>query len=162
MQYELHQYRTYYRGKQPIAFVSEESQKAIGDSLARLVVNIPKVVIGELASRLRVVGFRPEGLFDEWIRQDLDQLAPIVHRSALLYSQSFVGVWADPSGKPLVSVESPEQVQMLTDAETRQPICAVKRWRVQTGSNPGTYAVLYLPDRVEKWYSDSSAAANMP
>ncbi|MGE2692214.1 phage portal protein [Mycolicibacterium pulveris] len=161
VQYELHQYRTYYRGKQPIAYVSEESQQAIGDSLSRLVVNIPKVVIGELASRLRVVGFRPDaGLFDEWIRQDLDQLAPLVHRSALLYSQAFVGVWADSAGNPLVSVESPEQVQMLTDAETRQPICAVKKWRVATGSKAGTYAVLYLPDRVEKWHSDGTSAAN--
>src|SRR5690242_18870499 len=92
-QHRFHQYETYYKGEQRLAFVSPESAKAIGNRLSRLVVNIPKTLIDALGERLRVSGIAGVDIWDEWIRNDLDQLSGLVHRSALLYSQSFCIVW---------------------------------------------------------------------
>jgi len=154
-QHRLTVYRNYYLGQQPISFVSPESQKAIGNRLARLVVNVPKVVISSLAARLRIIGLEGEpALWDEWLAADLDQLSPAVHRTALLYGQSFVTVWGDGQN-PTVSVESPQQFQVVTDPATRRIEYGIKRWR----TDKETFAVIYAPDRVERWKANQAGAS---
>ncbi|MDX1879627.1 phage portal protein [Mycolicibacterium sp. 141076] len=143
-------YDRYYRGQQAMSFISPESQKAIGNRLAHLVVNIPRVLVNSLAERCRILGFTPDStIWDDFIANDLDQQAGIVHRTALLYGQSFVIVWADADGKPTVSVESPLNVEVLTDPATRAITAAVKRWSDRI--NGETHAMVYLPDRIEHW-----------
>lgn len=154
-QHRLNIYRNYYLGQQPISFVSPESQKAIGNRLARLVVNVPKIVVSSLAARLRVIGFEgTEGLYDEWLAADLDQLIPAVHRTALLFGQSFVTCWGD-GVNPTVSVESPQQFQVVTDPATRRIEYGIKRWRTETE----THAVVYAPDRIERWRANQAGAS---
>lgn len=53
-------YDRYYRGQQAMSFISPESQKAIGNRLAHLVVNIPRVLVNSLAERCRILGFTPD------------------------------------------------------------------------------------------------------
>ena len=68
----------------------------------------------------------------------------------MLLGDSFVIVWADPLGRPKVTVESAEQVAVLTDPGTRRITAAVKRWETQTT----TEAVLYLPDQIVRLRAD--------
>ncbi|QZT59269.1 phage portal protein [Mycolicibacterium austroafricanum] len=152
-------YARYYRGEQPLAFHSEESTEAIGDKLSHLVVNVPRVLVNSLAERMRVSGMSCDkgDVWSEFVRNDLDQLAGVVHRSALLYGQSFVLVWGDGS-RPVVTVESPQQVQVLTDPATRAITSAVKRWENKTKQE--THAMLYLPDQVQHWRGKTVGAAN--
>ena len=44
----------------------------------------------------------------------------MAHREALLLGDSFVIVWADPLGRPKVTVESAAQVAALADPGTRR------------------------------------------
>lgn len=150
-------YGRYYRGENhSLEFVSPESQAAIGRRLSNMVVNIPRVLVNALAERCRILGFNPdETIWQDFTANDLDQQAGIVHRSALLYGQSFVIVWGD-GNRPIATVESPLNVQVLTDPATGVITSAVKRYTTKHES----HAYVYLPTEVQHWRAKAVGAAS--
>lgn len=157
----------YYQGKQPLAFLAPEARESIGNRFGRICSNIPRLAVNSIAERLRITGFRldddesTDGLWSAWQLNDLDQLAPLAHREALTLGTSYVICWADDSGRPQVSCESPNQVFAAVDPLTREVVAAVKRWQLGSVDSPcGTGAMLYLPDRIERWHSDASNAVS--
>ncbi|GAB4082087.1 phage portal protein [Modestobacter muralis] len=149
---------TYYAGRQPLAFLSPDARAAIGTRFGVMASNLPRLAVNALAERLRVSGFRTAGqpnagLWADWLRNDLDQLAGVAHREALLLGECFVLVWADADG-PRVTIESPRQVAVRRDPATRRITAAVKRWEDGTG----TMAVLYEGDRITRYRSESLGA----
>ncbi len=147
---------TYYAGTQPLAYLSPEARAAIGTRFGRMATNVPRLAVQALAERLRIIGFSHDTVWPEWLRNDMDQQAPIAHREALAFGESFVIVWADPVGRPLVTVESPAQVAVLRDPATRTVRAAVKRWELVDGK--GTAAVVYEPDKITRLHSDALGA----
>ena len=150
----------YYAGEQPLAFLSPDSKEALGDRLSRMSVNIPKLAVTALAERLRVIGFAQNGepdlqLWQDWIANDMDQLAPVAHREALTLGASYVIVWADQFGDPSVTVESARQVAVIRDPGTRRIVAAVKKWE----TSKTTEAVLYEADKITRYSSDQTGAA---
>ena len=137
----------YYTGTQPLAYLSPEAKTALGNRFGVMASNIPRLAVTALAERLRITGFSGDpALWADWVRNDLDQTSGVAHREALLLGDSFVIVWADPFGRPRVTVESAKQVGVLTDPGSRQIVAALKRWEDTTRKT--TEAVLYLPDRI--------------
>ncbi|UTM38320.1 phage portal protein [Rhodococcus pyridinivorans] len=156
----------YYTGNQPLSYLSPEAKVALGTRFGRLSSNLPRLAVTSLAERLRVVGFTVGGtpapeLWQTWLRSDMDQLGGVAHREALALGRSYAIVWADRTGKARITVESARQVAALTDPGSRQIVAAVKRWESVTpaGLPDKAYAVLYLPDRIERYVSESTAAA---
>ncbi|CPT00570.1 Phage portal protein, SPP1 Gp6 [Mycobacteroides abscessus subsp. abscessus] len=145
----------YYAGTQALAYLSADARSALDNRFGRMVSNIPRLAVNSLAERLRITGFTGADVWADWLRLDLDQLATVSHREALLYGSAFAIVWADGQGRPLVSIESARQVQVRRDPGTREVVAAVKRWRTTTH----TYAVVYLPDRIERWTANTPGAA---
>ena len=47
----------YYRGTQPLAFLSPEAKTALGNRFGRMASNIPRLAVTALAERLRITGF---------------------------------------------------------------------------------------------------------
>lgn len=148
---ELDRYAT---GKQALAYLSPEAKIAL-PALNRIVSNIPGLAVTSLAERLVVTGFRGVDVWADWLRNDLDQLSAVLHREALTFGDAYAIVWARPDGYPLVSVESPQQVAVISDPATREISSAVKRWQTRTE----THAMVYLPDRVEHWRARTAGAA---
>lgn len=155
----------YYAGEQPLSFLAPEAREALGSRFAQMASNIPRLAVTSLSERLRVTGFRTGGqpapaLWDGWVGNDLDQLAPVAHREALTLGRSFVTVWANAQGKAQVTVESARQVAVLRDPATRQVTAALKRW---VGDGRGR-AVLYERDQITRLVSDAMVAdpAAMP
>jgi hypothetical protein len=144
----------YYRGEQPLAFLSPEARTALGNRFGRMASNIPRLAVTALAERLRLTGFDDPGLWADWIRNDLDQLSGVAHREALLLGDSYAIVWADRYGRPKVTVESAKQVAVHRDPGTRQIVSAVKRWETKTT----TEAVLYEPDAITRYRSNQTGA----
>ena len=108
---------------------------------------------------LRVTGFTVNGhpdeqLWADWIGNDLDQLAGIAHREALTLGESYVIVWANKAGDPLVTIESAAQVAVLRDPATRAVVAAVKRWETPTS----TEATLFTPDAITRLSSQALGA----
>lgn len=150
-----HDLNLYARGRQPLAYLSPESKKALGNRFGRIASNIPKIAVTSLAERLRVSGFHGADVWPDFIRNDLDQLAPVLHREALTLGQSFAIVWADSSGRPVVTVESAEQVAVKRNPISREVIAAVKRVRTKTT----TETWLYLPDQIQHYRANSPGAS---
>ncbi|WP_099025625.1 phage portal protein [Mycolicibacterium palauense] len=156
-QHKFAQYGRYYRGEQALSFVSPESAAAIGNRLSKLIVNVPRIAVNAVAERCRLLGFEPDPqVWADFIANDLDQQAGIVHRSALLYGQSFVIVWSEDGASPVATVESPLNVQVLTDPATREVTSAVKRWTDATKRE--THCVVYLPDEIQHWRANQTGA----
>lgn len=153
----------YLTGTQPLAFLSPEARTAIGSRFGRMAVNVPRVTVAALAERLRVVGFTGDDaaqVWTDWQACDLDQMAPVAHREALAHGEAHLIVWADATGAPLVTVESPAQVAVRRDPATRAVVAAVKRWARTdaAGRETGTVAVLYLAERIVRFESDAVGA----
>lgn len=145
----------YYTGRQPLAFLSPEAKTALGQRFGRMASNLPRLAVTALAERLRITGFAGDtDVWADWIRNDLDQLAAVAHREALLLGDSYLIVWADAIGRPKVTVESARQVAVLTDPGTRQITAAVKRWETATT----TEAVLYQPDIITRLRANQTGA----
>lgn len=148
----------YYAGKQPLAFLAPEAKAALGTRFGIMASNVPRLAVTALAERLRVSGFRTGGqpnaeLWADWLRNDLDQMAPVAHREALLLGDSYLIVWGDGRG-PRVTVESARQVAVQRDPATRRIVAAVKRWETATT----TEAVLYEPDRITRLRANAPGA----
>ena len=151
----------YLAGRQPMAYLAPEAREALGTRFGRMSTNLPRLAVNSLAERLRVTGFLVGGvpdaaLWSDWMRNDLDQMAPVAHREALALGESFVIVWADAAGNPQVTVESAAQVAVLRDPATREVVAAVKRWPLAGGK--GTEAVLFEADRITRMHSDAIGA----
>lgn len=144
----------YYRGRQPLAFLSPESKTALGSRFGRMASNIPRLAVTALAERLRITGFSDTSLWPQWIRLNMDQLAGIAHREALLLGDSYVWVWADGMGRPKVTIESAKQVAVQIDPGSREITAAVKRWETKTT----TEGVLLLPDRIVRLRAEQTGA----
>lgn len=145
---------SYYAGTQPLSFLSPDARTALGSRFARMASNLPRLAVTSLAERLRVTGFSGANLWPEWIRNDLDQLAGVAHREALLLGNAFVLVWANDTGAPKVSIESPQQVAVITDPGSRRIVAGIKRWNTPKG----TEAVLYQADTITRLHADAPGA----
>lgn len=142
---------TYYRGGSPMAYLSPEAREALGDRFGTMGSNLCRLAVTSLAERLRVTGFTLDGvpaeqLWADWIGNDLDQVASVAHRESLILGSAFVIVWADETGAPSISVESPRQVAVVRDPGTRKIIAGMKRWETKTT----TEAVLYEGDKITR------------
>lgn len=147
----------YYEGRQPLAFLSPEAKTALGNRFGVMASNIPRLAVTALAERLRITGFSgDDGLWADWVRNDMDQLSGVAHREALLFGDSYVIVWADRYGRPNVTVESAKQVAVVTDPGTRRITAALKRWEDRERNT--TDAALYLPDRIVKLHAEQAGA----
>jgi Phage portal protein, SPP1 Gp6-like len=153
-QFRYAELERYYNGFQPLAFLSPESKKALGDRFGRMSTNLPRLAIGSLAERLRVTGFSNPAVWPAWLANDLDQLSDAAHRDALLFGTSYAIVWAGKNGSPQVSVESPKQVTVLADPGSREIVAGLKRWMTKTT----TEACLYLSDQVIRLSANSLGA----
>lgn len=148
-----------YTGHSPLAFLAPEAKAELGNRLSRLASDLPRLAVTSLAERLRITGFTGADVWDEWLRLDGDQLSAIAHREALAFGSSMACVWADSQGRPTLSIESPKQVAVLRDPGTREVVAAVKRWKDTTHGKSESHAMLYLPDRLERWTSNHADAS---
>lgn len=144
----------YHSGDQPLAFISPESRKALGNRLTRMGSNIPKLAISSMTERLKITGLGDQRAWRLFVQSDLDQLAVQAMTDSLLYGTGFILVW-QRNGRPVASVESPRECAVLRDPADRSVIAGVKRWRTKTE----THAMVYLPDRLEHHVAKSPGAA---
>jgi len=147
----------YYRGEQPLAFLSAEAKEALGNRLRALTVNYPRLVIDSISERLRVIGYTVNGqpaddIWHAWEQAGMEDGHAVAHTEALTLGRSFVLVWSDSTGAPTLSVESPHEVAVLRDPITREVTAAAKRWREDGRAR----AMLLLPDRVYEYVSSAS------
>ncbi|SER12235.1 phage portal protein [Microlunatus flavus] len=152
-QVRLHEADRYYAGTQPLAYLSPAARKALGDRLASVAANYVKLATDSLAERLAVDGFRVGGqtLTDVWVDWracGMDRAHRVAITEALVLGQAFLTCWADPTGAPVVTVDSPREVAVTRDPLSREVTTALKRWRDDDGT---ARAVLYAAETITLW-----------
>lgn len=145
---------SYYAGTQPLTHLAPEVRASLNNRLTTVSANVPRLVVDSIAERLRIVGFTDPAVWPAWTRNGGRSLAAQAHHEALLLGDAYVAVWADPVGRPLVTVESATSVAVEVDPATREILAGLKRWEDRTG----TWAVLYGPDQVTRWHSPTVGA----
>lgn len=148
----------YYRGDdRALSFVAPEVQSALGERFPKVAVNYIRLAVNSIAERLRITGFTGADAWAVWLANDLDQRSALVHREALLTGTGYVSVWSNPDGSPRIAVESCREVVARIDPGSRETVAAVKRWADPVRKE--THAVLYLPDRIERYRAAQAGAA---
>ncbi|MFD5111446.1 phage portal protein [Streptomyces sp. NPDC058391] len=164
----LEELNRYYEGQQPLAYLHPELLEELGDQLRQVVINWPRLVVDALEERLDVEGFRyadnesaAEDLWKIWQANGMDEQSQQATVDALVMRRSFlvVGTNEKDAESPLVTVESPLQMQVDWDPRTRAVRAALKRWHEQdpiTDAITDRYAALYVPG-VTHWYEQTTA-----
>ncbi|WP_286199266.1 phage portal protein [Mycobacterium sp. ELW1] len=149
--------RSYWDGKQPLAYLAPEARAALGNRFGALSVNYARVAITALTERLRLNGFDGAPVWDELLALDYDTLADTLHREALLQGEAFCLVWADDHGNPTITIESGDSVAVKRDDVTRQIVAGIKQVSVKTtpATQGHTDAWIYQADTVEHWRSNA-------
>jgi hypothetical protein len=151
----------YYCGDQPLSFLHPDLRERLQRRITPLVINWPRVIVSGIAERLRVQGFGSGGVNDErlwswWQANDLDEWSQMGHTDALVHGRAFLSVWSDEERPdvPRIAVESARQLVVSYVPGTRRLAAALKSWRDGDSQDADQYAVLYLPDVIEKYASE--------
>lgn len=152
-QIRLYEADRYYEGTQPLAFLSPQAKKALGNRLAAISANYVRLATDSLAERLTVDGFKIgseslESVWADWQRCGMERGSKIAILEALVLGQSFVTVWAGSNGDPAITVESPREMAITRHPITHEITSALKRWRDDQGV---ARAVLFQADRITLW-----------
>lgn len=155
---ELQRYDDYYEGKHPLAFATIKFETAFGDLFKGFSDNWCELVVDAVAERLKVEGFRTNDkagnrkAWGYWQANNLDSDSLLAFNTALVQSEAYTLIWADPDTEaPVITVESPTQVAVAMEAGSRRKrTAAVKRWVDDDGYQ---LATVYLPDEVYKYRS---------
>lgn len=148
----------YYNGSQRLQVLG----LAVPPALRRFEtsVNWPRLVVDSLEARLDVKTFygddgkKADAVLEGWAYNNLDSEASLAHIDALVYGRSYVCVGRNPDDPkhPLVTVESPRQITVAVDPQTRKITAALRLYggllsdsAVDPVLGP-QYATLYLPE----------------
>lgn len=159
----------YYEGLQPLSYMHPQLVIEIGERVRQVVVNWPRLVVDSVEHRLDVEGFRfavpgsgggendgdeatADDLWRIWQANNLDEGSQQAHVDALVMRRSFLIVGTNPKDPttPLITVESPLQMEVDYEPATRAVRAAVKRWYEVdpvTGAIRDEMATVYLADR---------------
>jgi hypothetical protein len=151
----LQEFQDYYNGNHRLAFATEKFRQTFGLMFKALSVNWCESAVDVAVDRLKVQGFRfgpdqeadSEAWEEIWQANSLDAGSIMLHTEAGKSGRAYVMV--DPNGR--VTIEHPQQMVVAHAAGDRASrIWAFKRWHDEDGF---VYAILYLPDRIEKFRS---------
>lgn len=145
----------YYEGRQPLNFATEEWRKANAARYSGFSDNWCGTVVNAEAERLKPIGITMAGakrqassMWDDLQRNEFDMQFSQGVVTTLATSRSYVIVWGDRAGEPVVTVEHPSFVEIEYDFENpRMRKAALKSWVDETTE----YATLYTPDHVWKF-----------
>jgi hypothetical protein len=172
-------YESYYDGRHPLAFATEQFKKAFGLQFRAFADNWMQIVVDAVEERLNVEGFRIPGpkvdpsaptnepiqelstgdsqAWDFWQANQMDAGSQLVHTDALVDSEAYVLVGPGDT-YPEITGESAQQMVCESAPGSRtQRLAALKKWRDDDGY---AYATLYLPTEVYKFISKGKLRSN--
>lgn len=153
----LLKYDHYHEGLQPLKYMAPALEAELGDRIAQLVINWPRMVAEAYDDRQDVTGFRwtdsdgkkwDEELWDVFIGNDGPVRSQQITLESGIMGRSYgiVGAGDSPGDMPVFTEESPLQVMVQRNPKTREIDAAVKTWKEEDDDAKATWANLYLPD----------------
>ncbi|USY19716.1 phage portal protein [Nocardiopsis exhalans] len=149
----------YVRGRQPIAYASEEFQRYMGDRFQGFADNWCLPIVQTPAERMDVQGIRLDAndlrpdreMSRVWRTNNCERGSAEAFVVGLAASRAFALVWGDEEDDdtPVITWERPEQAIVSYRPDTGRPVAGLKLWRDEDAGYE--YATLYQADRVWKW-----------
>ena len=172
---DLKKLNQHFEGTQPLNYLHPELIAELDNRLQQVVINWPELVVDCLDERLDVEGFRvagqakdDTGMQEIWQYNDLDEWSQQAHVEAFVMRRSFAIIGSNDADEiPLITIESPLEVQAYFNPRTRQVDAACKWWdEKDTNEKDVHHATLYLPDETiwflkngdNKWVEDPDYA----
>lgn len=163
-------FQNYYDGEQK-THLTERAKKYLQRNGLVFCENFSETIVDTLTDRLNVVGFSAEDneaaaerVNYTWQRNRCDALQKVVHNQMAVKGDAFVIVsYDDKRRMPRYTWNRSESCKVIYSDDTDAAEFAVKKWNTTTPSfaNPDgrriTRMNLYYPDRVERYYSLTSA-----
>lgn len=132
---DVYRFEEYHDGIHPLNFATEEWRKANSARYSGFSDNWCATVVNAEAERLGLIGISggeqklASSLWDDLLRNEFDAEFGQGVVTSLTTSRSFVMVWMDSEGRPLVTMEHPAQVEIEYDWENpRVRKFALKTW----------------------------------
>lgn len=151
---EIEKAENYYIGKQPLSFATKEWQDANAARYSGFSDNWCASVVNAEAERLKPTGLTnldkvaARTIWDQLLYNEFDMQFSQGVITTLTARRSYVIVWGDRDGKPIVTFEHPSNVEIEYDWENpRLRKAALKTWVDESKE----FATLYTPDEVWKW-----------
>lgn len=144
----------HFQGTQPLNYLNPELLAELDNRLQQVVINWPELVVDCLDERLDIEGFRvagqakdDTGMQEIWQYNDLDEWSQQAHVEAFVMRRSFAIIGANEAEEiPLITIESPLEVEAYFNPRTRQVDAACKWWDEKDVEEKDVHhATLYLP-----------------
>lgn len=148
--------RDHWNGRPDTAFLSKKSRDALEDTLSRLSVNFPRLLVSSYVDRMNLSGFK---LYDgsaapkAWSRHrraGLTSRADLIHTDRLMYGAAYVTVWPEATG-PAAVLDNPFTMTVDTDPLTGTVSRAVRTWKHRGAA----HALVIEAGSVTRWRSDA-------
>jgi len=152
---EIEKAEKYLSGKQPLTFATEEWKKQNASRYDGFADNWCAPVVNAMSERISIAGItdfgtksRAKSYWDDLRRNQFELGFSQATVTTLAARRSYVIVWGDADGQPVVSFEHPSMVEIQYDWENPdRRTAAIKSWMDETHE----YATLYTPSEVFKW-----------
>lgn len=152
---DIETFEKYFRGEQPLNYATEEWKKANAAQYAGFADNWSAPVVNAEAERIDYTGMSfahgsksGDVLHEHWMRNEMDMQSSQGFVTTLTTGRSFVIVWGDSEGSPVVTWEHPANVEVEYEWENpRIRRAAIKTWVDEKLE----YATLYTKTEVFKW-----------
>lgn len=155
---EVEKNESYFRGKQPLAFASQEWKDFNAARFKGFSDNWCAVVASSPAERIRLTGVRLGSdvdvqsadevqLMDDWQRNEMDAQSSQGFLHTVIAARSAVIAWPGEDGEPQFDWERADQVIVAYAPGGRRRVAALKAWVDEETE----YATLYLADGLWKF-----------
>jgi len=156
-------YADYYNGDHPLLFASAKFLETFGTTFRANTENLCKMPVDILADLMQVEGFAarnesdtttPEITAEIWRRNRMDERAGQIHKNAPLFGESYVIVWPDAEGEPVIYPNLPGNVVVEYHSEQLGYIIrAAKYWT----ENERARLTIYTPELITRYRSRNKA-----
>ena len=151
----------WYEGRHPLPMASTTNSDLYRKFQDMSTTNLLGKVVDVAASRMSITGVRTgseemdEHLWNLWQRSQMDSDQEMLFSNALALGVSYISVWPNDEGVPTFYPEHPLQVcHIPVPGRPREVAAALKIFYDEL--TMFWTAVMYLPDRILKWYSLAS------
>jgi len=150
-------YADYYNGDHPLLFATNKFLETFGTSFKANTENLCRLPVDILTDLLQVIGFDSANESADaittatqeiWRRNRMDERAGHIHKNTALFSESFVIVWPDDEGEPVIYPNLPGNIAVQYHEEQLGYIIkAAKYWAT------GGYVrlTIYTPELITRY-----------
>lgn len=148
----------WYTGRHPLPIASATNSELYKNFQQMSITNMVAKVVDVANQRLSITGVRTgnqdmdEHLWDLWQGSQMDSEQESLFSAALSLGISYISIWPDEEGVPRLYPEHPLQVVHVPKPGRPREVAAALKLFYDELTMYWT-AVMYLPDRILKWYS---------